>query len=581
MRVLLVCLAAAAPAVLAAQARAPDWRVDWAVADGFSLRQDTKGYHFPTAIAVVPNPGADPADPRYYVTELQGTIKVVTNDGHVRVFAHVPAPARHTLPEAEAEVGLAGICLEPRHGYVFATYAYHDAEGVLRNAIVRFRTHPGHFGAQPTDSVVIRDLFAHDVAAVSHQIGPCQATDRFLFVSVGDGENPRMSREVSSTLGKVLRLDLDGRPAAGNPFAGAGRTVWALGLRNPFGLARVGDRLFAADNGNQIDRFVEIERGRDYLWNGNDRSIGAAAVQIFSPPPSPVQLDYCSGPGFPARWRNRFYLALSGRPSDTGAEARRHGKGVMVLDYSMTARRMHTVPEYLLRYEGTHPQSVVGVGCAPDRLYIVPILPDTAGATAVLVARYDPDSAFPYPLSDDTDPVGLMDERGCFGCHTLAGRGGTAGPALDYPALVARLRARLATPAYESRVHAVDALGGEPFTAYRAERARVLQASGDARLLEWTRYRIREPKFDSPESQMPNLGLSDAQAIAIARFLLTPPPADRTVRRPPLLQRLSPRRRMQLALGLGGAFVAGALAGAAGAWLVGRRRGAGPGATAT
>ena len=105
----------------------------------------------------------------------------------------------------------------------------------------------------------------------------------------------------------------------------------------------------------------------------------------------------------------------------------------------------------------------------------------------------------------------------------------------------------------------------------RNERAEVLGASGERRLRLWVRYHLREPKFDSPESQMPNLGLTDAQAVSLAEFLLTPPPPDTAARRPSLLQRLSPRRRLQLALGLGVTFAAGAAAGALAVWLLRRR----------
>ena len=113
---LLLWVAGAMPAV----GQSADWRSDWGVATGYSLHRDTEGYRFPTAIAVVPRPGRAPGDPLYFVTELQGTIKVVTNDRSVHVFARVPAPVKDTLPAANAEVGLAGICLEPRHGYVFS-----------------------------------------------------------------------------------------------------------------------------------------------------------------------------------------------------------------------------------------------------------------------------------------------------------------------------------------------------------------------------------------------------------------------------------------------------------------------------
>jgi glucose/arabinose dehydrogenase len=569
-------LSATLAAVLAALRPSPDWRADWAVAEGFTLRVDAEGFEFPTSIAVVPNPGPSPDDPLYFVTELRGTIKVVTNDHTVHLFATVPATTQDTLPSLSAEVGLAGICLEPVHGYVFATYAYRDADGVLRNGLARFQAAPRRFGIRPTATRLVRDLFAQDLAAVSHQIGPCQTSADAIFLSVGDGEQPARSQDLSSTLGKILRLAHDGRPAPGNPFQAdsnppRSRSIWALGLRNPFGLKLVGNRLFAADNGNAIDRFVEIERGRNYLWDGTDHSIGAAATQILSPSLGAVQLDFCTGAGFPRAWRNRFYLALSGRPADTGLDMVRRGKGVITFDYSMAERRMRSKPQFLLRYRGTtHPQAVVGVGCGPDRLYVVPLFPDAAGRSVVLTAQYTPDSEHPYLISSNLDPLGFMEEKNCFACHELAGRGGRVGPSLDYQRLAPRLRERLASLEYRDRVRAVDSLDAEPFASYRQERTRVLRASENTRSLLWIRYHLREPKFDNPESQMPNLGLSDPEAAALAEFLLTAPPEapGRWARGVRLIKELPPDRRKQLALGLALSFAAGALSGAAATYYI-------------
>lgn len=39
-----------------AQTPAFDWRSDWAVAEGFTIVEDTTGYQFPSAIAFVPEP---------------------------------------------------------------------------------------------------------------------------------------------------------------------------------------------------------------------------------------------------------------------------------------------------------------------------------------------------------------------------------------------------------------------------------------------------------------------------------------------------------------------------------------------
>ena len=109
------------PAVAVAQQAGFDWRSDWAVEEDFVVRIDSKGYQFPTAIAFVPNPGPNAADPLYFITELRGKVKVVTNDRTVHTFAekffHLE-PLKE-LPAGDGEVGLAGICLEPVHGYVF------------------------------------------------------------------------------------------------------------------------------------------------------------------------------------------------------------------------------------------------------------------------------------------------------------------------------------------------------------------------------------------------------------------------------------------------------------------------------
>jgi Glucose / Sorbosone dehydrogenase len=552
------------PATLAAQQTAGgDYRSDWALADGFIIRRDAQGFRFPTSIAFVPRPGPGPKDPLYFVAELGGTIKVVTNDRTVSDFAVgvMPKPTQDTLPAYEGEVGLAGLCLEPRHGYVFATFAYADSTGVLRNGLARFETGSSRFALTPTSKALYTDLFLQDVSAISHQIGPCQATRTALFVSVGDGEDQKASRSLGSTLGKILRLTLDGAPAPGNPFArgGAERTaasVWAYGLRNPFGLKVIGTRVLVADNGNDLDRFLEIQPGTDYGWDGTDLSIGMNAAMVFGPAVSPVQMDYC-GPGaagLPAGWADRFFVALSGTPRLTGAEDR-HGKGVYALHYGLRERRMLDVPKYLMQYRGDGYQSVVGLGCGPDAVYVVPIFPDRTGVTAVLAVTYDPATVYPYGLAADTKPIRLMQDMGCFGCHALEGKGGTAGPSLDRDSLVARLTARLSSEEYRRSIDSVDALPAEPFVSSRKARHDVLALEGMDRIQLWMRYHILQPKFDNPRSQMPALDLSEAQAVALTDFLLAEPPTPTP----------KPRRaRRRLAL----AFVVGVVIGGAGSAAV-------------
>lgn len=67
--------------------------------------------------------------------------------------------------------------------------------------------------------------------------------DGTLFLTLGDRFHNEVrieSQDLSSYIGKIIRINPDGSPAPGNPFAttaGALKEIWSLGHRNPKGLA--------------------------------------------------------------------------------------------------------------------------------------------------------------------------------------------------------------------------------------------------------------------------------------------------------------------------------------------------------
>jgi hypothetical protein len=487
---------------------------EWAAPPGYALAVDSRGFVIPTAIAFVPSPGDAPDAPLYYVAELQGAIKVVTNDRSVRTFATVPTFQGQTLELlGVSQQGLAGLCLAPEQGYVFATFTYHDAGGVLRNNLVRFGTTPERFGLAPTDVQEYPDIFSAFQASPAHQIGNCVVVGEQVFVGVGDGGNAAATRDPDVLLGKVLCLTLDALPCRDGP--GPRAYVQAQGFRNPFGLAHVGGQLFAVDNGVDIDRFVRVEAGRDYLWDGSDQSVAAAADLVLLPAISPVQLGYVppDAPFVDEGLAGRFVFAVFGPPGRANA-------GLVSVAYDFEARRVSGPPGYALEHVGTGSQHVTGFAVGPDGLYAAPNLPGPDGQGYILKLAYQPDAAHAVtlaPRSNLTRPtvLGALAEYPCTSCHSVAGYGGGVGPTLDRFAINWRLTERLNTAAYEEQVAAVDALQTEPFTSFRAARREVLAARGRERTAVWLKYFLQEPRFDNPDTQMPNLGLSEADALAV------------------------------------------------------------------
>ena len=520
---LLTMLVVNSPAGATSSAGSPDWRSDWSVQRGFEVIADAEGFQFPTSIAFVPNPGTAPKDPLYFVTELQGTVKVVTNDRSV--FTFVEDLLQQVPGQEPAEnAGLAAICLDAKHGYVFVTFVRPDSQNLLRNRILRLESQPSTFSLTPTSQTELTPLMESYRSSTEHQIGGCQVDNDLLFVGVGDGSQTEHSQRTDSLLGKILRMTLDGKPAPGNPFntdenpARAANYVWASGLRNPFGLKILDSQLFVADNGPAVDRFLHVTEGENYLWDGSDFSIGSNADAVLFPGKGVAQIDHYPRGSvlFPSRFRDSFFLTVTGSPSQKleGVPA------ILAVPFDLTQGRVTSVPAPLLRYRGANTQVMAGLGFGPDGLYFLPMIPANGEASTVLKLQYNPSAEYPYLLETESNPIVLLNTHGCFACHSLNDNGGgTVGPALDREPLVTRIQMRLSSQEYARNAIELDLLDQEPFVSFRDARQQVQQAQALEKVRLWLQYRIQEPRFDDPAAQMPNLGILQDQARIMSAYL--------------------------------------------------------------
>lgn len=530
----LLVLATVTPAD--AQQAEPDWRDDWEIADDYELERVATGFDMPVRIAFVPEPGPADDDPLYFVLELRGTLKAVTRAGAVRVYADGLgdfAPDTE-LPAHEGEAGACGIVLDGETGYLYVSYVRNEPGGSLKNELVRLSSTPGSFRAPPTDRTILDGAFANSLTAVAHQIGPMVVHERHLYVAVGDGEQPTLARLPGFTNGKLLRMTLDGEPLPDNPhYIDDDRTsvadyVWASGFRNPFGLGVVGGRLFVADNGPAVDRFVEVERGDDLLYDGSDWSIGARAIMTWAPAVSPVGFDVADREGLVApEHLGSVFVALSGGPRDPSGPGRHGQRTVVRFGVDAAKARLTSVPEPVLRYRGKARQLPVDAVFGSDGLYVVSIWPDADGVTGVLRLRHAVDSTYPNRLADLAkyygDPSLLMLHKGCLSCHSTEPGVDRVGPTLDRATVRTAVFARLDSPAYAERVASLPTDGDERAVDFASRRAEVAAAEGEARLRTWIYHHLQEPQFDNPLSQMPQLGLTDEEAGILADYLAAPP----------------------------------------------------------
>jgi len=361
---------------------------------GFVVEPFASGLQLPVNIAFLNNPGTNPTDPFFYVTELYGQVMMVTRSGALSVYAGNLLNFNPTgaFP-GSGEVGLAGVVVEPVTGDLFVTllFAINGDANQLRPRIVRLHSNDG--GRTVATQTLIRD-FPNEPQGQSHQISNITfGPDGKLYVHMGDGFNPANAQNLDSARGKILRMNLDGSAPTDNPFYNAadGLTardlVWVYGIRNPFGGAwRASDaHHYTVENGPSVDRLFLAVPGRNYLYDGSDDSMRNFALYNWDPAHAPVTITFVesatfNGSGFPASKLNHAFVAESGPTYATGPQTQ--GKRIVEFEISPTGALI-SGPTTFVEYTGSGQATAVGVTAGPDGLYFTDLYKDLGASSPI------------------------------------------------------------------------------------------------------------------------------------------------------------------------------------------------------
>jgi glucose/arabinose dehydrogenase len=374
----------------------PGGDVTWTpVQPGYAIDEIAGGLQLPTNIAFVPNPGSAPSDPLLYITELYGTIKVITNDGAISDYATGLLNFNPTgsFP-GSGEQGLTGIVVDPATGDVFASLLYDAAppSGPHYPKVVRFHSNDGGITASTVQNVI---TMPGETQGQSHQISNLSfGPDGKLYVHMGDGFDSSKSQDLTSFRGKILRLNLDGSPPADNPFYDAGNGItatdyiYARGLRNPFGGAwrASNGKHYEVENGPSVDRLARIDPGVNYGYDGSDASMLTNALYNWDPAHAPVNIAFVQsqtfgGSRFPPSQLDHAFVTESGPTWATGPQVR--GKRVVEFDPDPDTGEIGGHPHSLIEYTGTGKATAVGLAAGPDGLYYTELYPDQNFVSAI------------------------------------------------------------------------------------------------------------------------------------------------------------------------------------------------------
>jgi len=278
--------ASAAPSSTAAQVSPSAEETPPAKGTATVVRTVTEGLNTPWGLAPLPEGGL------LVASRDEGTItRVDTETGKKTGLGEVPGVS------AAGEGGLLGLALSPDYASDHMVYAYFTSAS--DNRVVRMIYDPARpagdqLGAPDTVFKGIPKGMIHNGGRIA--FGP----DRLLYVGTGESGDRGLAQDKKSLGGKILRLTMEGEPAAGNPFPDS--AVYSYGHRNVQGLAWDSkQRLFAAEFGQDTwDELNAIVPGADYGWptaegRSEDKRYRNPTAQWHTDDASPSGIAYAEG----------------------------------------------------------------------------------------------------------------------------------------------------------------------------------------------------------------------------------------------------------------------------------------------
>ncbi|NNM20106.1 MAG: PQQ-dependent sugar dehydrogenase [Gammaproteobacteria bacterium] len=281
-----------------------------ALAQQYELETVADDLDEPWCVAFLPNGD-------YLVTEMSGRLVRLDATGKSRAsISGVPEVYR------DSQGGLFDVALHPDFAANQTLYLSYAEGPARKNATTVARARLD--GEQLADVKVIYSVSPRKDTPVHYGGRLLFLPDGTLLLTTGDGFDYReAAQDIKSGLGKVIRMNDDGTPAANNPLAKAPH-VYSYGHRNPQGLAITqAGRVYLHEHGPRGgDELNLLEAGVNYGWpaitHGVDYSGAlvspftewkgmAQPLHHWTPSIAPSGLAVYEGADFPD-WRGDLFV---------------------------------------------------------------------------------------------------------------------------------------------------------------------------------------------------------------------------------------------------------------------------------
>jgi glucose/arabinose dehydrogenase len=296
-------------------AQAPRSPTPQPISGAVRAEEVARGLDHPWGLEVLP-------DGRLLVTERPGRLRIVGNDGRLsEPLTGVPRV------HVRGQGGLLDVALDPRFAenrLIYVSYA-EPGDGGAGTAVARAR---------------LAEAGLEDVRVIYRQEPKVRGNNHFgsrlvfardgtLFVTQGDRfDYMEQAQDLSSGIGKIVRINTDGSVPRDNPFVGrqnARPEIWSYGHRNVQAATLHPDtgRLWTVEHGARGgDELNRVEAGKNYGWpiisygvhysglkigEGTAKAGMEQPIYYWDPVIAPSGMTFYTGDRFP-NWRGSILV---------------------------------------------------------------------------------------------------------------------------------------------------------------------------------------------------------------------------------------------------------------------------------
>ena len=320
----LACLVLGAPLVAQCKAQTPRTGpaqrspTPASIEANISVETVASGLEHPWGFAFLP-------DGRILVTERPGRLRLVERDGRLSgPLTGVPTVV------AQGQGGLLDVAIDPRFNdnrLVYLSFSDPGDGGSSGTAVAR-----GRLGSAGLENVEVIYRQQPKVPSGGHFGSRLVfARDGKLFVTQGDRQRSsfrQQAQDLSSGLGKVVRINADGTIPRDNPFVGrsdARPEIWSYGHRNVQAAALHPEtgQLWTVEHGARGgDELNHPEAGKNYGWptitygvdysgatigEGTERAGMEQPVYYWDPVIAPSGMAFYTGDAYPG-WKGSAFI---------------------------------------------------------------------------------------------------------------------------------------------------------------------------------------------------------------------------------------------------------------------------------